>query len=244
MALFTESGVRACIRVKDGRRVFYLGPDDRLTPSAREWLSRESIEILPESQQKPKSYQTLFGGTLTEKPEHMTHLRGNILVFKDHPRIAFRGQIDLLEAEILLAQQVAHRDGRSQLVRELEEILQFVRNLIRADVLEEPVEEFHLLGLSPAQLREQSHYPQKYFGQSHFMPSWEDPPSLLALNKVRTVIRSTELAAYRAFRDENGTAIRPDILLALNRLSSLFWILEIRLKAEGNHHSTAFADRT
>ena len=31
----------------------------------------------------------------------MTHLRGNVLVFKDHPRIAFRGYIDLLEAEIL-----------------------------------------------------------------------------------------------------------------------------------------------
>ena len=41
MALFTESSVRACIRVKDGRRVFYLGPGDRLTPSARERLRQE-----------------------------------------------------------------------------------------------------------------------------------------------------------------------------------------------------------
>ena len=30
----------------------------------------------------------------------MTHLKGNVLVFKDHPRIAFRGWIDALEAEI------------------------------------------------------------------------------------------------------------------------------------------------
>ena len=44
MALFTESSVRACIRVKDGRRVFYLGPGDRLTPSAREWLRQERID--------------------------------------------------------------------------------------------------------------------------------------------------------------------------------------------------------
>ena len=234
MALFTESSVRACLRVRDGRRVFYLGPDDRLTPGARDWLAREGVEILPEAQQKPKSYETLFGGTLTEKPEHMTHLRGNVLIFKDHPRVEFRGQVDLLEAEILLAQQVAHQDGRPELVKELEEILQFVRNLIRADVLEEPVGEFRLLGLTPEQLREQSHYPQKYFGQSHFMPSWQDPPSLLALNKVRTVVRALERAAYRAFRDENGAVTREDIMLALNRLSSLFWILEIRLKAEQN----------
>ena len=108
MALFTESSVRACIRVRDGRRVFYLGPDDRLTPSARAWLQRENVEIVHGEQKPPKVYETLFGGTLTEKPEHMTHLHGNVLVFKDHPRIAFRGMIDLLEAEILLAQRTAH----------------------------------------------------------------------------------------------------------------------------------------
>lgn len=232
MALFTEQSVRACIRVKDGRRVFYLGPDDRLTPSAREWLQRENIEIIHGEQKAPKVYETLFGGTLTEKPEHMTHLRGNVLVFKDHPRIAFRGMIDLLEAEILLAQRTAHDTGYTRLAEDLEEVLTFVRNLIRADVLEEPVAEFHLLGLSPAELRERSHYPQKYYGQSHFMPSYHDPAALLAVNKVRTVVRQTELAAYRAFRDENGAVTRNDILLALNRLSSLCWILEIRLKAE------------
>lgn len=231
MALFTESSVRACIRVKDGRRVFYLGPGDRLTPTAREWLAREQITIIDGEQKPPKTYETLFGGTLTEKPEHMTHLRGNVLVFKDHPRIEFRGQIDLLEAELLLAQQTAHRDGFGEVVSALEEMLSFVRNLIRADVLGEPVGEFHLLGLTPEQLREQSHYPQKYFGQSHFMPSWEDSPTLLAVNKVRTIVRQTERAAYRAFRDENGTVTRDDIILALNRLSSLCWILEIRLKA-------------
>ena len=217
MALFTESSVRACIRVKDGRRVFYLGPGDRLTPSAREWLRQERIEIVQGEQPKPKTYETLFGGILTEKPEHMTHLRGNILVFKDHPRIEFRGQIDLLEAELLLAQRTAMADGRS---------------LIRADVLDEPVQPLHLLGLTVEELRERSHAPQKYYGQSHFMPSRHDAPTLLAINKVRTVIRQVERAAYRAFRDENGAVRRDDIILALNRLSSLCWILEIQLKAE------------
>lgn len=231
MALFTESSVRACIRVRDGKRVFYLGKDDRLTPTAREWLAREHIEILAGEQQPPKEYTTLFGGTLTEKPEHMTHLRGNTLVFKDHPRIAFRGQVDLLEAEILLCQQTAQADGYGQVVTDLGEILQFVRNFIRADVLDEPVGEFRLLGLDAAQLREQSHYPQKYFGQSHFMPEHTDPPTLLALNKVRAVVRATELAAYRAWKDDNGAVTRGDLILALNRLSSLFWILEIKVKA-------------
>lgn len=231
MALFTERSVQACVRVLDGRRVFYQGPDDRLTPAAREWLAQERIEIIQGEQRPPETYRTLFGGVLTEKPEHMTHLRGNVLVFKDHPRIAFRGQIDLLEAEILLAQQTARDGGYGVLVEELEEILQFVRSLIRSDVLEEPVGEVRLLGLDAAQLRERSHYPQKYYGQSHFMPSRQDPPALLAVNKVRTVARAAERVAYCAFRDENGAVSREDIILALNRLSSLFWILEIRLKA-------------
>ena len=41
----------------------------------------------------------------------------------------------------------------------------------------------------------------------------------------------TELAAYRAFRDENGAVTREDILQGLNRLSSLLWIFMIKLKA-------------
>ena len=106
MALFTESSVRACIRVKDGRRVFYLGPGDRLTPSAREWLRQERIDIVQGEQPKPKTYETLFGGTLTEKPEHMTHLYGNVLVPKAHPHIFFRGKLDSLGAQIVLTQSI------------------------------------------------------------------------------------------------------------------------------------------
>ncbi len=227
--LYTEENARACVRVRNGERVFFLAPGDRLTPKARDWLKGEGVEVISEEQRPPKTYQTLFGASLAEKPEHMTHLRENILVFKDHPRIEFRGQIDALEAEILLAQQAAK--DFPQVVEGLEEILAFVRSLIRADVLGEPVQELRLLGLDAAELRERSHYPQKYYGQSHFMPSWRDPAALLAVNKVRTAVRATERAAYRAFKDEDGAVAREDIILALNRLSSLCWIMEIELKA-------------
>ena len=36
MALFTEAAVKANLRNRDGRRVFYLGREDRLTPGARQ----------------------------------------------------------------------------------------------------------------------------------------------------------------------------------------------------------------
>ena len=49
-----------------------------------------------------------------------------------------------------------------------------------------------------------------------------------------TLVRRTELSCYRAFSDPDGAVTREDMILALNRLSSLCWILMIRLKA-GQH---------
>lgn len=232
MAVFTEETARANVRVRDGRRVFYLDSRDHLTPAARDWLRRDGVEILDSSQAKPGEYTTLFGAVLSEKPEHMTHLRPTVLVFKDHPRIAFRGMVDTLEAELLLCA----KDAGEALRRQLAEILDFVRRLMRCDVLDEPVGEFHLCGLTPAMLREHSHFPQRYYDQPHFMPSPEDSRVLLQLNRLRTLVRQTELAAYRAYRTREGDVERPDMILALNRLSSLIWILMIRQKKEDTDH--------
>ena len=58
---------------------------------------------------------------------------------------------------------------------------------------------------------------------------------LLTLNKVRTLIRRTELAAYDAFHDRDGMVTREDLLQVLNRLSSTLWILMIQKKKEETH---------
>ena len=230
MALFTEQAVRANIRVRDGKRVFYLGSHDQLTPSARQWLSHERVEIIPAGTlPKEQTYTTLFGGVLHEKPEHMTHLRGNILVPKTHPRIAFRGGIDTLEAELLLCAQAADGPLRQTLCA----MLDFVRSLIRADVLDEPVQAVRFLGLDGDGLREHSHHPEREEGQPHFLPAPDDPPILLRLNRLRTAVRQTELLACHAFSRPDGTLARPDLVKALNRLSSLCWILMIRVKRGG-----------
>ena len=237
MALLTEERVR---QMSDNgtRGPVVVARGDVLTPSARSFLREHRIEVVyPQGREEDGSaarYQTPFGVELEEKPEHMTHLRGNLLVFKDHPRIAFRGMIDLLEGEIALCQQVCVREGVPALAEELEEVLDFVRHFIRFDVLSEPVGEVRLCGMTPEELRERSHYPEKYYGQGHFLIHYTDSPAILAVNKVRAVVRQTELAAYRAFRDENGGVARGDIILGLNRLSSLLWIMMIRLKA-GNY---------
>ena len=240
MELLTREDVR---RMSDNgtRGPVVVNKDQKLTPGARDWLAAHKIQaVFPQGRDDPAApaaakYRTLFGATLNEKPEHMTHLKGNILVRKDHPRIAFRGMIDALEGEIMLAQQASQ--AYPALVKELEEALALVRRLIRCDVLDEPVGELRLCGYDTGQLREYSHYPDKYLGQPHFLPAYTDGPVLLTVNKVRTLVRQTELSAYAAFKDVEGNVTRGDIILALNRLSSLMWIMMIKLKAGQYEHA-------
>ena len=223
--LYTRQNAMENIRNKDGKRVFYLGRGDQLTSDAKDWLHSQRIEILPAEQAKPDRWQLLGGGFCQEKPEHMTHLNGEVLVPKTHPRIAFRGAMDMLEAELLLCRQ---QTGETR----LEEILALARELIRCDVLEEPVQDMPLCGLSQDELRLRSHLPQKYYGQPHFMPAPGDSQTVLLLNRVRCLARSAELQAVRAFSDRDGIPTRVDILRAMNRMSSMLYLLMIEHKAK------------
>ena len=225
--LLTEKEVRDNLRNRAGKRVFYLGKGDQLSSSARDYLSRERIEILPAEQAKPDRYRLLSGGYLEEKPEHMTHLNGEVLVRKDHPRIAFRGKMDALEAELILCQL-----AEKELEKPVGEVLRLARRLIRCDVLEEPVGVVTLCGLTEDEQRRRSHFPQEYFGQPHFMPEAADGFAIARLNRARCIAREAELAAVAAFQDREGNPTRPDILKALNRMSSMLYILMIQRKSK------------
>ena len=225
--LFTKEQVRDNIRNRDGERVFYLGKEDLLTSEAKDYLSSQRIQILPAEQAKKDSYRLLNGGTVYGKPEHMTHLNGEVLVPKNHTRIRFRGMVDSLEAEMLLCIQALPEQKK-----ELDEILSLARRLIRCDVLEEPVGEFTLCGLSEQEQRKHSHFPKDYVGIPHFMPESTDSEQILRLNQLRSLTRKAELAAIDAFSDREGNPTRPDIILALNRMSSMLYILMLREKAK------------
>jgi len=224
--LYHEESVRENLRNRDGKRVFYLGKGDQLTSGARDFLNRERIQILPAEQARQSCYALLTGGYLEEKPEHMTHLNTEVLVPKSHPRILFRGKLDTLEAELLLCQQT------EQLVTPVGEILALARRLMRCDVLEEPVPEGKLCGLSAEEQRHRSHFPQEYYGQPHFMPAVTDGEAILRLNRARCAAREAELAAVTAFSDREGNPTRVDILRALNRMSSMLYLLMIQEKSK------------
>lgn len=219
--LYDKIAVRDNIRNRDGRRVFYLGKGDNLTSDARDYLTRERISILPASEAKPDRYRLLNGGYIEGKPEHMTHLNGDTLVEKTHPRIVFRGAVDTLEAELLLCAANAQGEIRKQ----LEEALTYTRTLLKNEVLDEPVTVDTLAGLDEKALRERSHRPQDFYNQPHFMPSPGDSQLLLQVNRARCAARAAELKAVAAF-----PAGREDLLRAFNRLSSFLYLIMIQLK--------------
>ncbi len=219
--LYTKESVRDNVRNRDGQRVFYLGKGDQLTSDARDFLTRERIAILPAAQAKPERYRLLGGGYMEEKPEHMTHLNGDTLVPKTHPRILFRGAVDTLEAELLLC--CAGATGT--ICGQLEEALGYTRNLLRCEVLEEPVKEEKLGNMDLGELRARSHRPQDFYGQPHFMPQPEDRMLLLQVNRARCAARAAELTAAAAFDHA-----REDLIRAFNRLSSFLYLVMIQLK--------------
>ncbi|MGL4344062.1 MAG: cobalamin adenosyltransferase [Cellulosilyticaceae bacterium] len=248
MCVVTEDEIRKRVgelkNLKDKQII--ISKKDILTPSAKSYLTEKNITIkYTEDEAAEKAviaevtdqvsefeYETIFGMKLQEKPEHMTHLRGNLLVFKDHPRIALRGRIDSLEADIICTQLLAEKHHMNKLVKELQEVILFIRNLLRCEVSGERIETFTVAGLTPEDMREQSYHPSKYFGMRHVLPSYTMGEIVASLNKLRTMTRETELVAYKAFKDEYGAVERNDIIKAFNRLSSLFWIMMFKVMTD------------
>lgn len=224
--LYGQKEVQENLRNREGKRVFYLGKGHQLTSEARDWLNRERIPILSAEEARPEEYRLLNGGVLREKPEHMTHLNGQLLVSKTHPRIVFRGAVDTLESALLLAAEAAEGTIRTQLL----EALAYTRYLLGQEVLELPVACQALGGMDEKQLRERSHRPQDFYGKPHFMPAPEDGRQLLLINAARCQARQAELAAAQAFQNKDGEPERLDLLRALNRLSSFLYLIMIQLK--------------
>ena len=244
MGLITETSLRAEIRNKSIDK-YVVKPDTKITPSARQYLKDRKIELVIEElnvendggqnekckvEERP-SAKYVFAGTgcyMNEKPEYMTQLYGKKLVYKDHPRIMFRGKIDSLQSQILLLQVEAAGNKLDKLLEELDEVLQYVRNILKCEVLEEEFPSNSLIGLNSEELREESHNPVKYFNMKHILPHYNMGKVALELNSLRSSIREVEIFAVRAFKKEDGME-REDLIKALNRLSSCAYIMMLKV---------------
>ena len=155
-----------------------------------------------------------------KKAEHMTSLSGNRLVSKTHGRIAFRGRIDILEAEVIEAQVLAAGLGEEGMCLNLGEVLALLRSLMSAEVRETPLPPPVLFGMDAEELHRRSHDPKGTFT----LPAYTQGPLAARINTLRAKVRETELLAVKVF-GPGETPQREDIILALNRLSSALWWL-------------------
>ena len=64
--LYSEEAVRANIRNRDGKRVFYLGKGDQLTSSARDFLSRSEKAFIDASSASRAAHRARFSPAMVK----------------------------------------------------------------------------------------------------------------------------------------------------------------------------------
>ncbi len=221
---------------------YYIDADVILTPAAVDFIRENGITLcrheqntsetmtrtaIPMENGRPVYQDAQTGAVTAHKGEGMTHLRGNLLVPKTHPQITFRGKLDTLMAEIMQVQIVAQEQGQTRIVSDLQELLEFCHRILAAEVKDEPLAEVKMLGMDSEQIRYNSQQVKKVFGIDHPIPSYKMGKLCVALNHLRTQVREAELSAAQAFYC-CGSYSRPDIIEALNRMSSCVYILMCR----------------
>ena len=244
--ILTEAEIRSGTVKRDGNKIF-VSPDTFITELAKEYIRTHALELVQTTTVPASATGGSFGkGVMSyspiassgtdryvdyrtgrgyrEKPEHMTHLRGNLLVPKTDARILFRGKLDSLEALIMQTQITAEECGYPVIAEELDEVMHFVQQLLAAEVKDEAVPEIKLFGMDSAALRYASHHLTEVFGIQHSVPHYSMGKLCVALNTLRAFVRETELAAAEAFTDGSSVQ-RSDIIEALNRLSSCVYII-------------------
>lgn len=246
--VITEALIR--LELKDKcPKIYYIPEGKILSPAAREYLQQQKIEIDFEKNKKaikktvvdenskldihenknlvqPKYVDYETGASYFDKPEHMTQLHGNMLVEKNHPRIKYRGKLDSLQSEVILAQSmISVNPNDKKVVDDLDDILNVLRELMKSEVLDMAFELETIIGLSHEELRERSHNPMKFYNIEFMkLPDYSMGSTYAWLNKIRASIRETEIVAIEAFKDKRQVG-RVDIIEELNRLSSALHIM-------------------
>lgn len=254
MKVLTESILRREFKNKLPEE-YIVKSNTLVTPSASQYLREKRVKLVTEKKQQkednedikinenlykppnisdkkiaPKYISYYSQGAFEEKPEHMTQIYGNKLVDKDDPRIVFRGKLDSLQSQVLKLQVLVDSKNISKLNQELEEVLNYIREILRAEVLNENFKRSDLIGLNEQKLREIPHKPKKFLGVDHILPNYKMGVIIIELNSLRSSVREVEIAAINAFK--KGFQIRRlDIIKALNRLSSCIYIMMCKHKA-------------
>ncbi|MGL4730284.1 MAG: cobalamin adenosyltransferase [Clostridium sp.] len=245
MAVLTESALRGILKNQNISE-YVVEKGVIVTPSAKQYLQDKGVKLVYKGETNNVTnlnkevvkrdetiedrfiprYEHLNGGVFEKKPEHMTQLNGNKLVSKDHRRIVLRGKLDSLQSKILKAQVMCKNLNEKKVIEDLEEVLAYVRKILECEVTEKPLPTVNLIGLNEKELRAYSHNPKKHLNTDHIIfASYDMGDVVIELNSLRTDSREVEIVAFNAFKTEDGELSRNDIALAMNRLSSCFYVM-------------------
>ncbi len=241
MRIITETELRDAWK-QEPFTTYTLPGDMRLTPAARQFLTDWRIDLMEAqaaakpasmkpSSMKPSSMKPSEADGC--KPECCTHLNGRELVVKHHPRIRFRGLADSFYGFLVELELLAEEKKIPDLQAELRVLRKYAGQIMMAEVTGKELAFIDFNGWSPEEIRDRSHYPQKYYGIGHFRIHPKNGMVMVRLNRLRTRVREMEVAASEVFGKDAGKEARPDLILALNRFSSIAYILMCRLKSGG-----------
>ena len=162
-----------------------------------------------------------------EKSEITTSLRPGRRVRKDHPVIVWRGRMDSFCAFLGEAQIRARRMNHRELADNLGKVIDFSYHLLRCEATGRAVGEFNLLGFAGERARRDCHDAIRRLGHDGLRPGTGLGPLGSGLNLLRALAREAETAAVAAFA-RSGSPRRDDIIIGLNRLSSLLCVLMLK----------------
>lgn len=197
----------------------------------RAWNTPSVFPLSP-----PATACTQCGSAVENKPSWLTQLNAAHYVPKNHPRIVLRGLIDDLHARVLAATREALDAEAGWLARDLETIAAYCRELMSAEYNERLAADLGLDGWDTAAIHAASHNPRKVLGIDHLTLDGSAPPLQHTLNLLRTQVRQVEIAALTAFESPHHPGA--SVCLGLNRLSSAFYVLQLRLAATLSPAST------
>ncbi|MBQ7219467.1 MAG: hypothetical protein IJS28_00645 [Synergistaceae bacterium] len=164
-----------------------------------------------------------------------TSLNAHEYVPKSHARIALRGKLDSLNAQIIFLQTLSENHSY---ISDLEEVRQIVRGLQKHEACNEIfADTFGLWGLSDDEIHARSHNPKKYYGRGHIMPHHDMQKESAGVNLLRTLVREAELSACHAFPDDEL-----GLCHVLNRLSSALYILMYKYLPDDYEHELTFGN--
>jgi ethanolamine utilization cobalamin adenosyltransferase len=225
MLFLTEDDIRQRGIPEGGELV--LCATERLTPSASSYATQLQLRVVEaEGPQCPERQAQTCPEDASKAPSDpsetgLTHLDAATMVPKTHPRIEARGKLDTLVSEIVLVQTLfdPKRKLPALLLECLADLKEWAFQTLAAEVSGSLLPRQTMAGMDPETLRAVSRNPGRYLNAEHLAPDASMGTNLALLNRLRALVRETELATARA------ALTRGDIQQSLNRLSSAVYVL-------------------